>query len=215
MNEFIIDNMTYSREEVKELIDFKNNGYGTLAGVYSSALLGVCNLADASIIKENHIILERKPQIEFVAEPSNFHLEDYQNVFLEYDYIDLWNNNIIKDNKQECIESILSFKSLQESWDGYGAFPLELKSASNAIRFLDILDLNSKFYRPTDIFPNPNGTVSLIWENDEDERISLEIGNYALSYYTKFNTIEPEFFNDVEVNEINIENITRKIKALY
>ena len=216
MNEFIIDNINYSREDIKELIDSKSNGYGTLAGVYSSALLGVCNLADASIIKENHIILEKKPQIEFViAEPSDFHLEDYQNVFVDYDYIDLWSNALIEDNKKECIESILSFKTLQESWDGYGAFPLEVKSASNAIQFLEILDSHSKFHNPTDIFPNPNGTVSLIWENEEDERISLEIGNDAFSYYTKFNTVETEFFNDVEVNQTNIENITRKIKALY
>lgn len=215
MNDFIID-IAYSPEDINDLIGTRNNGYGTLAGVYSSALLfGVCNASNASVVKELSKI-EENFNIEHVITQSNdFCYEDYPNVFLDYDYKYLWDDAILDKEKRQCIESILSFKSLQESWDGYGAFPLEVKSASNAIRFLEILDLNSKFYNPTDIFPNPSGTVSLIWENEEDERVSLEIGNDAFSYYTKFNTVETEFFNDVEVNEITIENITRKIKALY
>lgn len=216
MGEYIIDNISYTHEDIKELIECKNNGYGKLAGVCSSALLVVCNATDASIIKENTTLV-KKPNIEYViAEPSDFCLEDYQNVFLDYNYRYLLNNDILLDkNKRETIESILSFKSLQESWDGYGALPLEVKSATNAIEFLETLGLKHTFFTPTDIFPNPTGTVSLIWENNEDERLSLEIGNNAYSYYTKFNVIGTEFFNDIEINESNIGNITRKIKALY
>jgi hypothetical protein len=215
MSDFIID-IYYSQEEISDLIETKNIGYGTMAGVCSSALLlGVCNVANASVVKELSKIEENHNTEYVVSQSNDFCFEDYPNIFLDCDYKYLWDNMVLDRDKRQSVESILSFKSLEESWDGYGAYPLEVKSASNAIRFLEILDLNSKFYNPTDIFPNPNGTVSLVWENEEDERISLEIGNDAMSYYTKFNTVETEFFNDVEVNEANIENITRKIKALY
>jgi hypothetical protein len=216
MSDYIIEDMNYSREDISELFEIKSNGYGTLAGAYTSALFfGVCNLANASVVREISKA-DFKPTIEYViAEPNDFSLEDYENVFLN-DYCKYLINTETSDKKKrETIESILSFKSLQESWDGYGALPLEVKSATNAIEFLETLDLNSKFFTPTDIFPNPAGTVSLIWENDESERVSLEIGNDAFSYYTKFNNIEPEFFNDVEINNVSIGNITRKIQAIY
>lgn len=209
----IIADLTYSNEDIKELIENKSNNYASI-GIYTSAiLLGTCNATAASDLVENHRE-QNKPEIEVMAGHSEFLLEDYRNVFLADDY-NLWSNEILVNKKKECIESILSFRSLQESWDGYGAYPLEVKSATNSIEFLETLGLNHKFITPTDIFPNPTGTVSLIWENNEDERLSLEIGNNAYSYYTKFNVIGTEFFNDIEINESNIGNITRKIKALF
>lgn len=217
MSDYIIEDINYSGEEISELVEIKNNGYGALAGAYTSAwFFGVCNIANASVVGDISKS-DINPTIEYVvAEPSDFCLEDYQNVFLDYNYRNLLNNEILLDeNRRKTIESILSFKSLQESWDGYGALPLEVKSATNAIEFLEALSSNHKFFTPTDIFPNPTGTVSLIWENNEDERLSLEIGNSAYSYYTKFNINGPEFFNDIKINESNIGNITRKIKALY
>jgi len=216
MSDYIIEKINYSPEEINELFETKSNGYGALAGAYSSALLfGVCNATNASVVKEISKA-EIKPTIEYViAEPDDFCIEDYESVFLN-DYCRyLLNTEASDKKKKETIESIVSFKSLQESWDGYGALPLEIKSAANAIEFLEYLDLNSRFYTPTDIFPNPTGTVSLIWENDESERVSLEIGNKAFSYYTKFNNIEPEFFSNVEINNLSIGDITRKIKAIY
>jgi hypothetical protein len=215
-NYTIIEDMNYSREDICELLETKNNGYGSLVGAYSSALVfGICNVANASDVKEIHRD-DIKPHIEnVIEEASTFSLEAYENVFLIDNYSYLQNNEVLNKKKKETIESILSFKSLQESWDGYGAFPLQVKSAANAIDFLDILELGSEFFPPTDIFPNPTGTASLIWENEEEERLSLEIGNNAMSYYTKFNGSEVDFFNDVEINEFNIGNITRKIQALY
>ncbi|PWB23889.1 hypothetical protein [Flavobacterium sp. HTF] len=216
MSEYIIDDMSYTREDICELLETKNNGYGALAGAYSSAIVfGFCNVANASVVKEISKV-DIKPNIEnVIVEQSAFSLEDYENVFLIDDYNHLLKNEVLNKKKKEIIESILSFKSLQESWDGYGAFPLQVKSAVNAIDFLEVLDLSSEFYPPTDIFPNPSGTASLIWENDDEERISLEIGNNAMSYYTKFNGSDVGFFDNVEINEFNIGNITRKIQALY
>lgn len=216
MNDYIIEDMNYSREDITELLETKSGGYSALAGAYSSALLfGFCNATNASVVREISKT-DIKPTIEYViAEQDDFCLENYENVFLD-DYCKyLLNIEASDKNKRDTIESIVSFKSLEESWDGYGALPLEVKSATNAIEFLEFLDLNSKFFTPTDIFPNPSGTVSLIWENDESERVSLEIGNEAFSYYAKFNNIETEFFNNVEINNISIENITRKIQAIY
>lgn len=106
--------------------------------------------------------------------------------------------------KDDIICKIIGFKSLNESWDGYGALPLEVKSASNAINFIHHLDM-SLVNKISDVYPNTNGTVSIKWE-DGDERISLDAGNESFSYYVKFNSQKPKFYNNILFN--NVEAIT-------
>lgn len=95
--------------------------------------------------------------------------------------------------RQVITEQILSFKSLSNNWDGYGAIPTEIKAASNAITLAKSLKplVVSKI---SSIHPTTNGTVSFIWENDNDERVSFEIGNNNYSFYTKLNNLNPAFF---------------------
>lgn len=115
--------------------------------------------------------------------------------------------------RKDVIDKIIAFKSLNENWDGYGAFPLEVKSASSAIQF--ILLLNDRIVEKiSDVSPTPNGTVSLVWENDVNERLALEVGNNTLSYYVKSNSQKPLFFNAIEINVKNAYTISTFIKSL-
>lgn len=115
--------------------------------------------------------------------------------------------------RKDVIDKIIAFKSLNENWDGYGAFPLEVKSASSAIQF--ILLLNDRIVEKiSDVSPTPNGTVSLVWENDVNERLALEVGNNTLSYYVKLNSQKPLFFNAIEINVKNAYTISTFIKSL-
>jgi hypothetical protein len=115
--------------------------------------------------------------------------------------------------KKDVIDKIIAFRSLNENWDGYGAFPLEVKSASSAIQF--ILLLNDRIVEKiSDVYPTPNGTVSLVWENDANERLALEIGNNTLSYYVVLNSQKPLFFNAIEINVKNAYTISTFIKSL-
>ena len=98
------------------------------------------------------------------------------------------------------IKNIFSFKILENNWDGYGAIPAEIESASNAVTFVSYLDEEVAGFI-YDVFPNPNGTISFLWENNSKERLSLEVGNQTMSYYLKLNSQKPQIFNNKHINK--------------
>lgn len=108
-----------------------------------------------------------------------------------------------KLTKFQIIEEILSFKSLENSWDGYSAKPLGIKCASNALKILDNIGEN-ELSKISDFYPNPNGTISFEWENLNEEIISLEIGKDTFSYYVSFNSVETRYFNKQNFNSEDI-----------
>lgn len=208
----IIQEFIYTPEDINELIQ-KDNNSNYLDKISYLLMIGSVFIPTNDVKAVNAQKINSSPKIEFVVN-NELQLEDYQNNILSLEnYNFCFYKN--KEDKKELIEKILSFKSLQESWDGFGAMPLEIKSATNAINFLNILSKSHDFINPTDIFPNPHGTVSFVWENSYDERLSLEIGNSSLSYYSLYNGSNPEFFNNVELIDTNIEIIARKINSLF
>ena len=111
-------------------------------------------------------------------------------------------------SKYKLISEILSFIALKNNWDGFGAIPLEIYSATNVIVLMDLIG-EEKFCTLNEMFPNPNGTISLTWNNKSDETISMEIGNETLSYYVALSSKKTLFFNDIKINwGDNIETIT-------
>lgn len=116
--------------------------------------------------------------------------------------------------KREIIDQILSFKSLINNWDGYGALPVEIKSASNSIYMLG--EFSHKIVGSIDDFyPNPHGTVVFEWVNDLHEKIYLEIGNSSFSYFVKMNSsIEPIFADNLEFTDDNIEVLKEYIHSI-
>lgn len=91
-----------------------------------------------------------------------------------------WQRN---ESREAALEEVRAFANYLDDWDGYGAVrPLSdcLMHAMNIIR-----NKNIRLDYLSDIYPNPNGTLSLEWEKDENE-IGLEVGKEEFSYYAHF-----------------------------
>jgi len=115
--------------------------------------------------------------------------------------------------RKSVIQEILSFKSLINNWDGYNAMPLEIESASNTIYLINLLD-EKIVGSIDDLYPNPHGTISFEWVNSFNEKIYLEIGNESFSFFVKFNSSKPLFFDNLEISDENIEILAKHIRAV-
>lgn len=112
--------------------------------------------------------------------------------------------------KQQLFEEIAKFKELPNDWDGYGASPLLESNYLNAISLISSIREESARHI-TDFFPNPNGTLSIVWENSNSERVSLEIGSGTFSYYYKSNSGDPRFYNANTFNSQNYQSLDKMI----
>lgn len=149
---------------------------------------------------------------------DNIHIESFdcvQNVSSQFDkYIDdVSSIDKVNFTKKEILKGILSFKSLYNSWDGYGALPLEIEGASNAINIINSID-EKLIGKIEDYYPNSHGTVSFEWVNSFKEKLFLEIGNEYFSFFVKHNGSEPLFYNELEFNNENIKMLSKCIKSI-
>jgi len=117
-------------------------------------------------------------------------------------------------SRQELIKEIISFKSLEQSWDGFNALPLQVESAFNAIYLIDFIG-EKNIKKLAEIYPNPNGTISFRWLNEFGINISLEVGNKSMSYYLEIEEGKPEFFNQIFINQEEREKLARIIERYF
>lgn len=80
---------------------------------------------------------------------------------------------------------IYDFTNLEEDWDGYGGVPLLPEIAETANKLIAML-ASDLVNRISDIYPNSHGTVTIEWQNWDQEKLSLEIGRNNYSYFVKF-----------------------------
>lgn len=137
-----------------------------------------------------------------IENPFQLTLEEYKSIF-KYSF-----------TLNDFINEILSFKSLNNNWDGYGAIPTEIRCASQAIQLANRLS-EKLLDKISEIFPTPNGTVTIEWENYSGERLVAEIGSETFSYYLKLNSFNPRFFNDVSISNESISELSSNIKKLF
>lgn len=155
------------------------------------------------------------------VEPSFLQNYDYSRTELVKNQSDYLNYYIQKVNelttplviKDEIIQEILSFKSLKENWDGYGAIPLEVQSASNALSILNKID-DKSISKINEIYPNTHGTVTIEFENQNLEKLNLEIGNNSFAYYLELNNMEVSFFNNLSFSNENIKELIKNIQSI-
>lgn len=173
--------------------------------ILTSLLIGSSVLVQANDIK-NYEVFDNatKESIECSQQIGN-EITNYVN---KINYL-----NKKYNSKYSIIESILSFKSLHNNWDGFNSIPLEIKSASNAIKLLDLIGDDSTSC-VKDFYPNPNGTITFEWYNDQNETVFLEVGNTTFSYYVEYNSIETKYFNKQVINEENSKLLSTFIKAI-
>lgn len=165
--------------------------------------------AYSSTINAKDFKIEKTNSIESVLRYSKTVNKDIVN------YLDKINSaSKRKITKQSLLLEILSFKSLNENWDGYGAYPLEVESATKSILLMEKIGENV-FCSVDNFYPNPNGTISFEWENNEGELISLEVGNETFSYYVEMASMEVKYFNNQSVKADNdVERLKKYIQAI-
>jgi hypothetical protein len=112
--------------------------------------------------------------------------------------------------KQTLFDEIFRFRDLSENWDGYGGIPPVEGVVENTISLVEMLDERSYQYI-SDIYPNPHGTIGIIWERYLN-MIGLEVGISNMSYYVKtediiFNDNKPIDLEQIDILENYINNV--------
>lgn len=119
----------------------------------------------------------------------------------------------IEELRKASYEQILSFKSLDNNWDGFGAIPINVRCASSAlciINYLEEPELNTII----DLFPNANGSVCIKWGNNNGERLTLSIGADVFSFYLKKNGLDVEYYDNQHINDVSASLLIGKIKSI-
>jgi len=115
--------------------------------------------------------------------------------------------------KENIFKSIVDFSHLENNWDGYGAIPVGINSAKNAIEFISTLPVLA-FQHFYDGYPNTNGTISFEWKNKNGEEFFVEIGDTKMSYFLMLNGQTSIKKDLVEFSTENIKTIKSYIKKL-
>lgn len=172
-------------------------------------------LVGTMLLCTNPSIYIREAEFNVRSDVHHQSINSAKNYSIYFDnYInELSNIDKVNFTINEIITTILSFKSLNSSWDGYGALPLEIKSASNAIEILNNIE-TKLVNRVDDFYPNTHGTISFEWTNKLQEKLFLEIGNESFSYFVKYKNSAPLFFNDLDLNGENFKNLSKHIKSI-
>ncbi len=104
-------------------------------------------------------------------------------------------------NHKKVEAEIISYLNLKEGWDGYAATPPDPVTITEAIKFLNLLDL--KLLPPIPQLSS-NGCVGLYWETDT-LFIDIEFGgNGEYSFYAKSVEDGELLMDDIDVHSIGV-----------
>ncbi|MBA7592270.1 hypothetical protein ES708_34448 [subsurface metagenome] len=113
---------------------------------------------------------------------------------------------------EDIVSNILSFHTLKQDWDGYGAIPSNVKTCANSISFL--VEVKEFKVYITEVYPDPHGTISIEWENLNNERLVVEIGEDGFSFYIKYDA-KPLITGEFDTSDIAAEKISQHLKKLF
>jgi hypothetical protein len=74
---------------------------------------------------------------------------------------------LVDDEKQDLINEFNEFLSWPNNWDGYNSVPLQRENYNNAVKLVKLLS-KSAVHKISDHFSNPNGTLTITWENEKN-----------------------------------------------
>ena len=173
--------------------------------------MNLINIASAILITasgstQEYIIPKKKREnILCTVKESNFDIYEFKKL----------TQNLFQIINKPLYEVITQISFLNNNWDGYNALaPSELVIKNLE---LQIVNLPNKFVENIDednVYPNPNGTITLEWKNNDGEIASIEIGEKTASFYanikgqklfTKTSNIENfAFFDSDSLYKINL-----------
>jgi hypothetical protein len=218
MSKIIFLNNERNLDEIREfsdIVDKKTNintiGYSNNNKILTSLIIGATLIPSIQSVQAKNIELIDTATKNYLTITTDYN-KTISIPFTKYiDDINVVSNK--STTKHSIIKNILSFKSLNQSWDGFNAIPLEIDSATNAIQLIDLIG-EKLFCEINDYYPNPNGTITLEWINKLNEKISVEVGNSSYSYFIDISSKEVLFFNDQNINSKDAKRLGEYIQIL-
>jgi hypothetical protein len=123
--------------------------------------------------------------------------------------------SISLEKKRARLEAYLVLTEMEKftlNWDGYGANPIGKSCIANARSVLGALH---SWIPSPDIIPNPNGTLTLDWETEE-QFLSLEVGATRFSTFWESKNGSKTDEGILEVREKAIPSfVTKALASLF
>ncbi len=104
--------------------------------------------------------------------------------------------------KTELLRELNHIYALPDGWDGYGA----IKIQKPCYEWTKMVIENMPEDRVYSIYPNPNGTISLEWDDK-----NLEIGNTKFLYVFPISSIFWPIFEDKKTHCVDGANVQLKV----
>lgn len=158
--------------------------------------LTVCSVSSA---------MEKEPKLTFFTQPDK---ETIQKVFtsLQNDVI------LVEENKRDNLKiEVMALAKLADNWDEEGAQRVSTTAIKNVLNLLNYASVRVDLLQ--DIYANPNGTISIEWENDNHEYAGVQIGRKQMSYYVTRH--QGSYYKNFEfINEENYQKLLAKLAML-
>ncbi len=103
-----------------------------------------------------------------------------------------------------------NFDKLKNNWDGYGALEVEQESHLSVKKLFSSGTFN--LFPESNIFPNPNGTITIEWENNSGYA-NLEVGNKLFTFFVEFSN--NEYQEESGNNSTIVSKIIYHLTKLY
>jgi hypothetical protein len=125
---------------------------------------------------------------------------------------EMFDSHIYVDHLQALKNQIDSFTELEANWDGYDGVALLETISTKAKQFIALLD-DIYIDKITDLYPNTHGTITIDWDNEKGEKLSLEIGENNHSYFIDKIDSKPSFFNAQDLP--NLEEFSSHLCEIF
>ena len=204
------ENISFSKEVFNQTrVD--NHLFANNNKVLSSLIIGASLLSSVQNVEAKGIKLLTDTTENYITVTTDYNKNISKPSIKYFNDINILSK--LTTTKHSIIKNILSFKSLEESWDGYKALPLEIESATNTIQLIDLVG-EKTFCSINDYYPNPNGTITLEWKNNQEEIVSVEVGNNTFSYFVELSSEKAQFFNKKNINDKEAKKLAEYIQVL-
>ena len=149
--------------------------------------------------------MDKEAKLTFNTQPDT---ETVQKVF-----DDLQNEAVlIEESKRESLKvEVMALAKLSENWDEEGATRVSTTAIKNVLNLLDHVSVRVDLLQ--DIYANPNGSVSVEWENANHEYAGVQIGRKQMSYYITRHQ-GSDYCNFEFINKENYKKFLAKLARL-
>jgi hypothetical protein len=110
-------------------------------------------------------------------------------------------------------DQIFELSTLEKNWDGYDGEPLLEEIKEISLMLITMFD-GDDLEKISDLFLNPNGTITFEWVNIKGYKLSLEIGENNYSYFIDYNNNTPKLINGHDIL-VDIKKIKSEIEQLF